>query len=480
MNDLLKLTIADAHKKLSTKEISARELTQAHIKHSTEKDKEICAYVSISFDEALAQADAVDEKIQFGNNLSPLAGIPVAIKDNILIKGYKTTASSKILKDYVAPYDATVIRKLKEHEAVFMGKTNMDEFAMGSSTENSAFFPTKNPRDISRVPGGSSGGSAAAVASDQAIYALGSDTGGSIRQPASFCGVVGLKPTYGAVSRYGVMAMASSLDQIGPLTKTVEDAELVFRAIAGHDAHDATSVASSDALRTKQPLRSLAGARVGVPKEYFAVEGMDKEVRSTVEQSIQKMERAGAKIVEISLPYTSHAISAYYIIMPAEVSSNLARYDGIKYGYSTYAAGGDGVLAEVYERSRSEGFGKEVKRRIMLGTYVLSAGYYDAYYKKAQQVRTKIKEDFAKAFETVDMIATPTSPTTAFRIGEKTDDPLAMYLADVFTVPVNLAGLPALSLPCGDAGGLPVGLQFIAPWFNEDTLFNIGKEFEQL
>lgn len=479
MHDLLKLTIADAHKKLSAKEISARELTQAHIKHSTEKDKEICAYVSKSFDEALAQADGVDEKIRFGNNLSPLAGIPAAIKDNILIKGYTATASSKILKEYVAPYDATVIRKLKEHDAVFLGKTNMDEFAMGSSTENSAFFPTKNPRDTSRVPGGSSGGSAAAVASDQAIYALGSDTGGSIRQPASFCGVVGLKPTYGAVSRYGVMAMASSLDQIGPLTKTVQDAELVFRAIAGHDAHDATSVAPSE-TRAKAPLRSLAGARIGVPKEYFAVEGIDGEVRSSVEQAIQKMERAGAKIVEISLPYTSHAISAYYIIMPAEVSSNLARYDGIKYGYSTYAAGGDGVLAEVYERSRSEGFGKEVKRRIMLGTYVLSAGYYDAYYKKAQQVRTKIKEDFAKAFETVDMIATPTSPTTAFRIGEKTEDPLAMYLADVFTVPVNLAGLPALSLPCGEAGGLPVGLQFIAPWFNEDTLFAAGKEFEQL
>lgn len=479
MHDLLKLTIADAHKKLSTKEISARELVDAHIIHSTKKDKEICAYVSTLFNEALAQADRVDEKRQFGNELSPLAGVPVAIKDNILIKGHTATASSKILKEYIAPYDATVIRKLKENDAVFMGKTNMDEFAMGSSTENSAFFPTKNPRDVLRVPGGSSGGSAAAVASDQAIYALGSDTGGSIRQPASFCGIVGLKPTYGAVSRYGVMAMASSLDQIGPLTKTVEDAELVFRAIAGRDPHDATSVSLSP-TRGKSPLRSLAGARIGVPKEYFSVEGMDSEVRSSVEQAIQKMERAGAKIEEISLPYTSHAISAYYIIMPAEVSSNLARYDGIKYGYSTYAAGGDGVLSEVYERSRSEGFGKEVKRRIMLGTYVLSAGYYDAYYKKAQQVRTKIKEDFAKAFEKVDMIATPTSPTTAFRIGEKTEDPLAMYLADVFTVPVNLAGLPALSLPCGDVGGLPVGLQFIAPWWGEDTLFTAGKEYEQL
>ena len=479
MRDLVTLTITDARKKLAAKEISARELAEAHIAHSKKKDVEICAYVNHMGDEALAQADAVDEKLRFGNDLSPLAGVPVAIKDNILIKGHTATASSQILKDYIAPYDATVIKKLKAHDAVFLGKTNMDEFAMGSSTENSAFFPTKNPRDISRVPGGSSGGSAAAVASDQAIYALGSDTGGSIRQPASFCGVVGLKPTYGAVSRYGVMAMASSLDQIGPLTKTVADAELVFRAIAGHDAHDATSAPSSHA-HAKPPLRSLAGARIGVPKEYFSVEGMDTEVRVSVEQAIKKMEHAGAKIEEISLPYTSHAISAYYIIMPAEVSSNLARYDGIKYGYSIYEADGDGALAEVYERSRSEGFGKEVKRRIMLGTYVLSAGYYDAYYKKAQQVRTKIKDDFAKAFEKVDMIATPTSPTTAFRIGEKTDDPLAMYLGDVFTVPVNLAGLPALSLPCGDVGGLPVGLQFIAPWFCEDTLFAIGKEFEQL
>ncbi|MCR4323125.1 MAG: Asp-tRNA(Asn)/Glu-tRNA(Gln) amidotransferase subunit GatA [Candidatus Azambacteria bacterium] len=479
MNDLLTLTIASAHKKLATKEISARELTDAHIEHSIEKDKEVCAYVNTVFDEARAQADAIDEKIQFGDELSALAGIPVAIKDNILIKGHKATAASKILKDYSAPYDATVIKKLKAHDAIFMGKTNMDEFAMGSSTENSAFFPTKNPRDLSRVPGGSSGGSAAAVASNQAMYALGSDTGGSIRQPAAFCGVVGLKPTYGAVSRYGVMAMASSLDQIGPLTKTVEDAELVFRAIAGQDAYDATSAVSGKAT-AKKVLRSLTGARIGVPKEYFSVEGMDAEVRTTVEQAIQKMERVGAQIVEISLPHTAHAVPAYYIIMPAEVSSNLARYDGIKYGYSVYDANGDGVLEEVYRRSRSEGFGKEVKRRIMLGTYVLSAGYYDAHYKKAQQIRTKIKDDFVRAFEKVDMIVTPTTPTTAFRIGEKKDDPLAMYLADIFTVPANLAGLPAMSLPCGEVNGLPVGLQYIAPWWEEDTLFTLGKAFEQL
>lgn len=476
MDALLTQSIAELHKKLSSREVSARELAEAHIAHSEKTDSTIKAYVSTLFNDARAEADRVDERMRSGDNLSPLAGIPVAIKDNILMHGHRATASSKILETYVASYDATVIARLREQHAVFLGKTNMDEFAMGSSTENSAFFPTKNPVDVSRVPGGSSGGSAAAVASHQAVYALGSDTGGSIRQPASFCGVVGLKPTYGAVSRHGLMAMASSLDQIGPITRSVADAEIVFRALAGKDPLDATSVAMHPTTKHLE----MRGARIGVPKEYFETEGMDAGVRKAVEQALAQMEKAGATLVPISLPHTKHAISVYYIIMPAEVSSNLARYDGIKYGYSTYAAGGDGVLADVYERSRSEGFGKEVQRRIMLGTYVLSAGYYDAYYKKAQQVRTKIKEDFEKAFREVDIIVTPTTPTPAFRFGEKTKDPLSMYLEDIFTIPANLAGLPALSMPCGTTEGLPVGLQLVAPWFAEDTIFSLGKEFEQL
>lgn len=477
MNELITQSLAELHKKLSARDVSARELAEAHIAHIEKTDATIKAYVNNTFTDALAEADRVDERIRSGDDLSPLAGIPAAIKDNILIRGHRATASSKILETYVAPYDATVITHLREHNVVFLGKTNMDEFAMGSSTENSAFFPTKNPVDTSRVPGGSSGGSAAAVASHQAVFSLGSDTGGSIRQPASFCGVVGLKPTYGAVSRHGLMAMASSLDQIGPLTRSVGDAETVFRAISGKkDPYDATHVA----FPPVGARATMKGLRIGVPREYFDTEGMDPGVRSVVEQALACMEKAGAKLVDISLPNTKHAISVYYIIMPAEVSSNLARYDGIKYGYSTYKAGGEGVLADVYERSRSEGFGKEVQRRIMLGTYVLSAGYYDAYYKKAQQVRTKIKEDFEKAFGEVDIIATPTTPTPAFRFGAKTKDPLSMYLEDIFTIPANLAGLPALSMPCGTTEGLPVGLQLVAPWFKEDTLFSIGKEYEQL
>ncbi|OGD23944.1 aspartyl/glutamyl-tRNA amidotransferase subunit A [Candidatus Azambacteria bacterium RBG_16_47_10] len=475
-NKLITLSIKQAHEKLITKEFSARELTKEHIAHIEKTDGNIRAYVSNTFDDALAEADRVDERIRLGDVLSPLAGIPAAIKDNILIRGHRATAGSKMLETYIASYDATVIERLRKQQTVFLGKTNMDEFAMGSSTENSAFFPTKNPVDVSRVPGGSSGGSAAAVASHQAVFALGSDTGGSIRQPASFCGVVGMKPTYGAVSRHGLMAMASSLDQIGPITRSVEDAELVFQALAGKDPFDATSVTA----RSVPVIKGLRGARIGVPKEYFDVEGMDTGVRASVERALVEMEKAGAKLVAISLPNTKHAISVYYIIMPAEVSSNLARYDGIRYGYSTYKAGGDDVLADVYERSRSEGFGKEVQRRIMLGTYVLSAGYYDAYYKKAQQVRTKIKEDFEKAFENVDIIATPTTPTSAFRFGEKTKDPLSMYLEDIFTIPANLAGLPALSLPCGMTNGLPVGLQLVAPWFAEESIFAVGKEYEHV
>lgn len=476
MNELLTQSLKDLHAKLIAHAVSSRELTEAHIAHIEKTDGDIRAYVSNTFSDALAEADRVDVALRSGDVLSPLAGIPAAIKDNILTRGHRATASSKILETYVAPYDARVIERLREQHVVFLGKTNMDEFAMGSSTENSAFFSTKNPVDPSRVPGGSSGGSAAAVASHQAVFSLGSDTGGSIRQPAAFCGVVGLKPTYGAVSRHGLMAMASSLDQIGPFARSVDDVETVFHAIAGKDPYDATSIAAREVPTVKE----LRGTRIGVPKEYFDVAGMDAGVRAATEHALAQMEKAGAKLVEISLPNTRHAISVYYIIMPAEVSSNLARYDGIRYGYSTHKAGDESSLADVYERSRSEGFGKEVKRRIMLGTYVLSAGYYDAYYKKAQQVRTKIKEDFEKAFAHVDVIATPTTPTPAFKFGEKTKDPLSMYLEDIFTIPANLAGLPALSMPCGMTNGLPVGLQLVAPWFAENSIFAIGKEYEQI
>jgi len=475
--DVLNSSIKEIHGKLLAKEISALELARAFMARVRDTDKDIHAYVDHHFDAAETKAREVDEKISHGEPISEIAGIPCAIKDNMLVSGTRATASSKILENYIAPYDAYVVTRLKNADAVFLGKTNMDEFAMGSSTENSAFFATKNPVDTSRVPGGSSGGSAAAVASRQAVFALGSDTGGSIRQPASFCGVVGLKPTYGAVSRSGLMAMASSLDQIGPLARSVEDAEIVFEAIKGKDNKDATSTAFPKSAPTAKKLKGL---RVGVPKEYF-IDGMEPGVKSAVERVIGAMKSAGADIVDITLPHTKYAISAYYIIMPAEVSANLARYDGIRFGYSTHnKEEGNGDLAEVYDHSRSEGFGREVKRRIMLGTYVLSSGYYDAYYKKAQQVRTKIKEDFERAFEKVDIIATPTSPTTAFKFGAKTADPLSMYLADVFTVPINLAGVPALSLPCGTSEGLPIGLQFIAPWFQERVLFSAGKETEAL
>ncbi len=470
--ELENLSIRDLNKKLKAKEISSLELTEFYISQIEKKDDDIKAFLSYSFDEAKKQAKKADEVISSSDDISLLCGIPFAVKDNILIKGQKATAASKMLENYNAPYDAFVIEKLKEKNAVFLGKTNMDEFAMGSSTENSAFFCTKNPHDKNKVPGGSSGGSAAAVASSQAVYALGSDTGGSIRQPASFCGVVGLKPTYGAVSRYGLIAMASSLDQIGPLTKTVDDAEIVFDAILGKDKKDATSVAYPE----KMAKSGLSEITIGIPKEYF-VDEVDPNIKDIVKKQIEELQSAGAKIKEVSLPNTKHALSVYYIIMPAEVSSNMARYDGIKYGYSKQH-GQD--LSDVYFNSRGEGLGNEVKRRIMLGTYVLSAGYYDAYYKKAQKVRTLIVDDFKKAFEEVDVLATPTSPTVAFGFSEKTKDPLSMYLADIFTVPVNLAGVPAISIPCGSLDGMPVGLQFIAPWFLEKNLFLVGKEYEKL
>ena len=474
-SDFLDLSIKEINTKLLAKEFSARELTQAFISHIQKTDGKIQAYLRNDFDGALAKADEVNKKISISDPISPIAGIPAAIKDNILIKGTKTTAASKILENYTASYDATVIKKLKRDDTVFLGKTNMDEFAMGSSTENSAFQQTKNPHDLERVPGGSSGGSAAAVASKQAVFALGSDTGGSIRQPASFCGIVGLKPTYGSVSRFGLMAMASSLDQVGVFARSIEDTKTVFDIIKGKDENDSTSMGAS----FKAGKKGLKGIKIGMPKEYFS-EGIDPGVKEVVVNAIKNMEKAGAEVKEVSLPHTRYAISAYYIIMPAEVSSNLARYDGIKYGYSVAEDAKHRDLRSVYLRSRSQGFGKEAKRRVMLGTYVLSAGYYDAYYKKAQQVRAKIMEDFKKAFGQVDVLATPTSPTVAFKFGEKTKDPLSMYMADVFTVPVNLAGLPAISMPCGISENLPVGLQLIAPWFEEETLFNIGGEFEEI
>lgn len=463
-------TIKKASEALKEKEFSSLELVKEILNNIKKTDEKIGAFISVFEESAIKQAKEADEKL-VGGKAEDLTGIPLAIKDNILIRGEKCTAASKILENYVAVYDATVIEKLKSQNAIFLGKTNMDEFAMGSSTENSAFKKTKNPNDFEKVPGGSSGGSAAAVAANMCLGALGSDTGGSIRQPAAFCGAVGLKPTYGAVSRYGLMAMASSLDQIGPLAKTVEDAEIIFKAICGKDERDATSV---DYDKLKLATGNVKNLKIGVPKEYFG-EGIDGKVAEKVREAIKKFEEAGAKIKEISLPHSQYAIAAYYIIMPSEVSSNLARYDGIKYGYSHQ----EGELLDVYRESRGRGFGLEARRRIMLGTYALSAGYYDAYYLKAQKVRAKIKEDFENAFKEVDLIMGPVTPTLPFKFGEKTQDPLSMYLEDIYTVPVNLAGLPAMSVPCGKVDNLPVGLQIIGRHFDEATIFEAGKFYER-
>ena len=479
--ELNDLTITQIHQGLIKKDFSALELCRAYLDRIKKKDKEISSYLTVTEDEVVSEAKEVDKMISLNRELPLLAGVPCAIKDNILVKNLKCTAGSKILEDYIAPYNATVIDKLRQQHILILGKTNLDEFAMGSSTENSAFRPTKNPHDSERVPGGSSGGSAAAVAANLTVFALGSDTGGSIRQPASFCGVVGLKPTYGAVSRYGLIAFASSLDQIGPITKTVEDCKIVFEAISGKDPLDSTSVESKigNSRSLKFSLREMRNFKIGVPKEYF-IEGMDPEVKKVVKGAIEKFEQGGAKIEEISLPHTQYALACYYIIAQAEASANLARYDGIKYGFSKAKKN----LLDVYLESRREGFGDEVKRRIMLGTYTLSAGYYDAYYLKAQKIRTLIKEDFEKAFQKVDVILTPVSPTPAFKIGEKIEDPLTMYLSDIFTIGVNLAGLPALSLPAGKtqnrslALGLPVGLQIIGKAFEEEKILEVGAFFE--
>lgn len=476
------LTIAKIVSGLKAKEFSCREIVSLYLENIKKRDHELHAYLEVFEKDAMDEAGAVDEKISDGTLDAPIMGAPIAVKDNILIRGKRTTAASKILEPYEAAYDATVISRLRSQGVVFLGKTNLDEFAMGSSTENSAFGSTKNPHDVWRVPGGSSGGSAAAVSAGLASAALGSDTGGSIRQPASFCGVVGLKPTYGAVSRYGLIAMASSLDQVGPITRTVEDAALLFDAISGKDRYDATTVAyQKEHFEKKDSLRDVT---IGVPKEYFS-EGLDADVGEIVRRAIGDFEKLGAHIREVSLPHARFALPAYYIVMPAEVSANLARFDGIRYG--AHAVTGYHLpatsLYEGYTKTRAEGFGAEVKRRIMLGTYVLSAGYYDAYYGKAQKVRRLVTEDFKKVFGSVDFVVGPTAPTPAFRFGDKIANPLQMYLADIYTVAANLGGLPAISIPCGSAArdgkNLPVGLQLIGNWFGEAPLLSAAYVFEQ-
>jgi aspartyl-tRNA(Asn)/glutamyl-tRNA(Gln) amidotransferase subunit A len=439
-------------------------------------DGKVRAYLTVTADVARAQALDADRRIKAGDTSSPLLGIPIAVKDNMCTAGVKTTCASKILGNFIPPYNATVVANLRQAGYVLCGKPNMDEFAMGSSTENSGFFITRNPWDLERIPGGSSGGSAAATAADECIGSLGSDTGGSIRQPAACCGVVGLKPTYGRVSRYGLVAFASSLDQIGPITKDVTDSALLMNVISGHDAKDSTSANIPAPDFTKALRKDVKGLKIGLPKEYF-IEGMDPEVERAVRDAVKTFEGIGATVKEVSLPHTGHAVATYYILATSEASSNLARYDGVKYGFR---AGGAKDLLDMYMKSRSQGFGPEVKRRIMLGTYALSAGYYDAYYKKGQQVRTLIKRDFDEAFRSVDVIATPTAPTAAFKIGEKSADPLQMYLSDIFTISVNLAGIPGISLPCGfTSGNLPIGLQLLGKHFDEEAILHAAFAFEQ-
>lgn len=472
MSDIKKLTIKEAHDLLISKKMSVLDLVEAALAEAA-KNTDLNAYLEI-FDDVHEQAERAQKMIDEGR-ATTMTGIPIAMKDNILIKGKIASASSKMLENYTATYDAHVTKKLHDAGAVFIGRTNMDEFAMGGSTENSAFGVTKNPHDKTRVPGGSSGGSAATVAAGTALGALGTDTGGSIRQPAAFCGVVGLKPTYGSVSRSGLIAMASSLDQAGPFAKTVEDAEIIFDCIKGHDPMDSTSY--PDELAQKD----FKNAKViGVPTEFVRAKGVDPRVLENFEKSLEKMKKEGYDVREISLPSLAYGLSVYYILMPAEVSSNLARLDGVRYGYHADGAN----LLEDYMRSRGEGFGREVRRRILLGTYVLSSGYYDAYYGRANAVRELLRSDLKKAFEAVDIIATPTTPTPAFKIGEKSSDPLQMYLADIFTVPVNIAGVPAISVPSGfveeDGSKLPLGIQFIAPHFGESVLFEVGKSFENV
>jgi len=470
-----RLTIHEAHRLLENKELSSVELTRACLERISEVESRVHALVTITDELALKQAQKADELIANGN-AHPLTGIPVVIKDNLCTRGTLTTCSSKMLANFVPPYDATVVEKLNECGAVIVGKGNMDEFAMGSSTEHSAFFPTHNPWDLTRVPGGSSGGPAASVATNEAVYAIGSDTGGSIRQPAGFCSVTGLKPTYGRVSRYGLVAFASSLDQIGPLTQDAADCALVLNTIAGCDNRDSTSVPTPVPDFTRCLDTDLKGLNIGVPREYF-VEGMQSGVQTALQAAINKLKELGARIDwEVSLPHTPYALAAYYIIAPSEASANLARYDGVKYGFS-YADADS--MWEAMEKTRQYGFGAEVKRRIMLGTYALSAGYYEAWYLKAQKVRTLLRQEFDQAFEKYDALVTPTSPTVPFKIGEKVDDPLQMYLSDVCTLPINIAGVPAISIPAGFADGLPVGMQLIGKPFSEETLLKIAYAFQE-
>ncbi len=465
----------ELHEMLVGKEISSKELTEAVLVRMDETEDRIHAYITETRDIALCQAAAADERIARGEQISYFEGIPGVIKDNICTKGVKTTCASKMLENFVPPYDATVMKRLETVRPVILGKANMDEFAMGGSTENSAFYPTRNPWNVECVPGGSSGGSAAAVAAGSAIWALGSDTGGSIRQPASFCGVVGMKPTYGRVSRYGLVAFASSLDQIGPVTRDVTDCAHLLQAIAGHDEQDSTSSASEVPDFTKSLVQDVKGLKIGIPKEFF-VKGMDAEVEQAVRQAIDKLQALGAEIQEISLPHTEYAISVYYLIAPAEAATNLERYDGVSYGARVDGAD----VVEMMTKTRSEKFGEEVKRRILIGNYALSAGYYDAYYLKALKVRRLIKEDYDKAFEKVDVIVTPTAPTPAYRIGAMTNDPLKMYLQDIYTVPLNLAGLPGISVPCGySREKLPIGLQIIGKPLDEATVLRTAYTYEQ-
>ena len=474
--ELYEYTVHELMDKLEKKEITITELTKAYVDRINEREKDVEAFVTTLTDEAISKSQEIEEMVKNGEINSRFAGIPIGIKDNMCTKGVKTTCSSKMLENFIAPYDATVIEKLNNEGIISLGKLNMDEFAMGASTEYSAFKKTKNPWNLNTVPGGSSGGSAAAVAANLVPWALGSDTGGSIRQPSAFCGVVGLKPTYGLVSRYGLVAFASSLDQIGPITKDVQDAALLLNLIAGHDEKDTTSINNEKVDYTKCLKNDVKGLKIGVPKEFFG-EGINAEVKAKLQEAIEKYKELGAIVEECSLDIAEYALATYYIIACAEASSNLGRFDGIRYGYRTKNFEN---LKDIYINSRSEGFGQEVKRRIILGTYVLSSGYYDAYYKKALEVRTLVKQEFDKKFEKYDVLLTPTSPTVAFEIGTRSNNPLEMYLADICTVSVNIAGLPGISIPCGvDSKGMPIGMQLIGDKFKEETILNAAYTYEQ-